>query len=381
METHTGVAETDLSASWERLHRAALCIAAERDPSSVLSQVAEQARELAGARSALVALPDDQGRPTQIVTAGMDAAEQAQIESLLHDLDGFEVLFGQRALFYARAQPLLAMLLGIPLCVGDEVVAAIVLMNSRSDVAAVQALADYAAVAILNARLAERIQHLEDELAHRTALQDAMVHEMSHRVRNSLQMAVGFLSYALTRRSAGSLEDAVRLAIDRIKGLGAVQEVLASTTQERIGFQELARRAVAVTVPETLSETTSLLVFEGPDVVLPAEQAKSLALAVNELVINAFRHGPEAAGRGPVFVVTTRDQDAVRITLHDEGEGLPEDLDARRDRGLGLSIARGLVERGLGGSLSLLRSDRGVSAVIRLPLSEGRREVTTSSDR
>ena len=55
--------------SWERLHQATLRIAAERDLPSVLSQTAEQARALAGAHCALLALPDDNGKPAHLIAA------------------------------------------------------------------------------------------------------------------------------------------------------------------------------------------------------------------------------------------------------------------------------------------------------------------------
>lgn len=375
------VAAMNGKAIWPELHQAALRLGAERDLLSLLNQVAGQSCVLAGARAALLVLPDEQGGPAAVAAAGMEAAEQAQLEARLRDLGWWEALLRERETRRAQAMPLSGQLLGLPLCVGERAVAALVLVDSQADEAIVQVWADYAALAIEHARLAERARHLEEDLAQSLAAQSAMVHEMSHRVRNSLQMAVGFLSYALARRGSGALEEAVRSAIDRIKGLGAIQEVLASTTDERVSFQELTRRALAVTVPEVLSEAHPLLHFEGPDVVLPAEQAKSLALAVNELVINAFRHGLERSRQGRISVLAETSATSVRITVRDEGQGLPEDFDIRRDRGLGLTIARGLIERNLEGSLSLVRNERGTSAIIRFPLAEEQGEIVTGGDR
>lgn len=352
------------------------------DLASLLRQVTEQACELAGARAALLLLPDEQGEIADTVVAGMEAAERVQLEAWLRDLNWVEVLLQRRETRQAQAAPLSARLFGLPLCVGERAVAALILVDSRADEAVVQAWADYAALAIEHAHLAERVRRLEEGLAQSLATQSAMAHEMSHRVRNSLQMAVGFLSYALARRGSVSLEEAVRSAIDRIKGLGAIQEVLARATDERVSFQDLVRQALAVTVPEVVSEAHPLLRLEGPDLVLPAEQAKSLALAVNELVINAFRHGLERSGQGSISVLTEINAEGARITVRDEGRGLPEDFDIRRDRGLGLTIARGLVERNLEGSLSLVRNERGTSAIIRLPLlAEEQSEIITGGDR
>ncbi len=408
----------EVEGSWERLHQATLRIAAERDLPSVLSQTAEQARALAGVHCALLALPDDNGKPAHLIAA--PSSPEAELDEIVRDAIG--LLRQQLDLFDAvlhRRKPLrtsiplprpdgpslIMALLGLPLCAGEEIIAALILADkaegsafSQAGVAVLKGLADFAAVAIqtarrteqlalTNAHLLERIRQHENALAQQVveaqqAAQSALLQEMGHRIRNSLQMAVGFLSYALMQHDADSLEDNVRRAIDRIKGLAAVQEVLAGTTAERVGFHELARRAVAVAMPEVLlGESNPLLSFEGPDVILPAEQAKSLALAVNELVINAFRHGLAERHQGHIRVLTEAGKGQARVIVRDDGRGLPQDFNPRRDRGLGITIARGLVERSLGGSLSLSRSEHGTDAVIRIPLEEEQDEITTGAHR
>lgn len=395
-EVELGVrAEADREAegAWERLHQATLCIAAERDLPSVLSQTAEQARALAGAHCALLALPDDNGKPAHLIAA--PSSPEAELDEIVRDaigllrqqLDLFDAVLHRRKPLHTSiplprpdGPSLIMALLGLPLCAGEEIIAALVLADkaegsafSQAGVAVLKGLADFAAVVIQAARRNEQ-QAL--------AAQSALLQEMGHRIRNSLQMAVGFLSYALMQHDADSLEDNVRRAIDRIKGLAAVQEVLAGTTAERVGFHELAQRAVAVTMPEVLlGESNPLLSFEGPDVILPAEQAKSLALAVNELVINAFRHGLAERYQGHIRVLTEAGKGQARVIVRDDGQGLPQDFNPRRDRGLGITIARGLVERSLGGSLSLARSEHGTDAVIRIPLEEEQDEITTGAHR
>jgi two-component sensor histidine kinase len=79
---------------------------------------------------------------------------------------------------------------------------------------------------------------------------------------------------------------------------------------------------------------------------LPTTSIQSVGLIVNELVINAAKHG---AGK---VNVTYRCNGGSKITVCDEGSGLPAGFDpATNANGLGMKIADVLAKQ-LGGSFS-----------------------------
>jgi two-component sensor histidine kinase len=66
-----------------------------------------------------------------------------------------------------------------------------------------------------------------------------------------------------------------------------------------------------------------------------------LGLVTAELITNALKYG-----RGKVSVELERVDDAVRLTVEDEGEGFPEDFPKPRGTGLGMRLVRTYAGRG-----------------------------------
>jgi len=96
-------------------------------------------------------------------------------------------------------------------------------------------------------------------------------------------------------------------------------------------------------------------------------------MVLTELLQNATEHG-FAGSDGDLAIVVERDDtddgSTLRVTVSDDGKGLPPDFDPARSRSLGLSIVRTLVESELGGMLRLgRRTGGGTEAEVVVPLS------------
>ena len=82
--------------------------------------------------------------------------------------------------------------------------------------------------------------------------------------------------------------------------------------------------------------------LKADDVCVTARQASPLALIVNELVANACEHAFSGREHGTVFV-RLENTHGVKLTIHDDGKGLPEDFDIAHSTSLGLSLVRNLA--------------------------------------
>jgi len=111
---------------------------------------------------------------------------------------------------------------------------------------------------------------------------------------------------------------------------------------------------------------------EGSFGLLPNETATALAMVLTELLQNAVEHGYPGEEAGVICVAPERIAGRLRVTVDDDGIGLPDGFDPEMSPNLGLSIVRTLVESELGGLLELRAGPAaGARAVVDVPLDGG----------
>src|SRR5581483_3018985 len=105
---------------------------------------------------------------------------------------------------------------------------------------------------------------------------------------------------------------------------------------------------------------------EGESFSLPAQQATSCALVMNEVIQNAVEHGFATRDMGSICVRLREADDSMVIDISDDGIGLPPSFDLEHSSSLGLQIVRTLVNDDLHGQFQLM-SNSGVTARIAFP--------------
>ncbi|MDZ4319132.1 MAG: PAS domain-containing protein [Phenylobacterium sp.] len=215
-----------------------------------------------------------------------------------------------------------------------------------------------AAEAALEAAAAEQARTAQQALADRTAL----LHEVDHRVKNNLQLITSLLVLQ-TRRT---LDDATRAALQSM-----LSRVSAIATVHRRLFQshDLERFDVATFIRDLMGDVSSgreevdiRLDLERVDIA--AAQAAPLALAVNELVDNAFKHGLTPGRPGRLTIQVRRLNGHYVIEVCDDGPGLPEN--GAFVPGFGLTITNLLAQQ-LRATLQFEAGEPGLRAILKLP--------------
>ncbi len=193
-----------------------------------------------------------------------------------------------------------------------------------------------------------------------------LLREIHHRVKNNLQTICGLLYLESRKRPHPEMADALEGSIQRIRSMAMIHEHLYhSDDLGRIDFGTYVRK-IAAGLMAAHPEREGRIHFEltADAMEMDLQVAIPLGLAVNELVVNALKHafGPEREGCIRV-ALENGDGGAICLTVGDDGNGLPEDLDLENPRTLGLELVRDLVIRQLGGQV---RIDRHPGATFRL---------------
>ncbi|HEY5468303.1 MAG TPA: histidine kinase N-terminal domain-containing protein [Coriobacteriia bacterium] len=201
-------------------------------------------------------------------------------------------------------------------------------------------------------------------------VKEATIREVHHRVKNNLQTISSLLRIQARRSTSEEASRALAEAVERVGSMAVVHEMLSSSTDEKVAFADVAKTVVDLVRQGLAGSAGTLRVsVQGTMGEVPAAVATSLALVTAELVHNAIEHGYGPGETGNVTVTLKRPRGELRLLVHDDGSGLPEDFDIEDSAHLGLAIVRTIVEDDLHGTLAF-RGGRGTTVAVTVPVEE-----------
>jgi signal transduction histidine kinase len=376
-----------------QVSRAVLAVTRQLSVRDVLQVIVRSARSLSGARYAALGVPDAQGSFAEFVVDGISARQQKAIGPLprQHGMLGVLLKEGkpQRLAdikadprfegWWPSAHPDLADFLGVPIKDGAEVLGIIFVANKTTpggftarDEQLLGLFAAHAAIALINARLYERVGELsvmEERARLARELHDAVSQKLFS-IRAKAR-AASVLAARDPARAAAEMDSVADLSGAAHAELRAVISGLAPPDLSECGLTESLRRyarmaglAHGVTVRFSAPQVPSLG---------PARDAAAYRVA-QEALHNALRHS--AAGQIEVSIERTAAHVTIEVT--DDGRGFTPDAATSRSAsfrpdkfGLGLTSMRQRAAE-VGATLSIISSPgEGATVKLVLPIEAG----------
>lgn len=261
---------------------------------------------------------------------------------------------------------------------------------TREDAKTLVILADIAGVAIERARLSESLQHAYEELNELDQLKTDFIAVASHELRTPLSVIMGYVSFLqeeANEETASQLDSVMGAAIhlrDLIQAMLNLRYVDAGETTLKlapINFVQLSQE-IMVTARETAVTKHQIINANLPITPLRVKADKSvLEVAINNLMNNAIRFTPNG---GEININLKQQGSEAWFSIKDNGIGIPEDKIERifnrfyqlepalvREHGglgIGLSIAKDLVEMQNGRIWAESVENQGSTFTIALPL-------------
>jgi two-component sensor histidine kinase len=208
---------------------------------------------------------------------------------------------------------------------------------------------------------------------------DATIREIHHRVKNNLQTISSMLRVQGRRLESVEAKSAIDESVRRIRAIALVHETLASESSDDVSLAEVASM-LARTVQDSFTSPERPIRFEvhGDAGLVPSDVVTRLAVVLNELLQNTVDHAfpddlPLVEGRVClVEILLSRDAEHIRMTVRDNGIGVPDDFDSSSQGGLGVSIVRALATSELGGEIVMRRrsDSAGSEVLVEVPLTD-----------
>jgi len=200
-----------------------------------------------------------------------------------------------------------------------------------------------------------------DELKQKNAEQkEIMLREIHHRVKNNLAIVISLLSLQLRNNPDPELKRIICDIEMRIRSMALIHEHLyRSENIDRIPLAAYLN-ALATIIMGTFSGNRVSLVTRLEPTDVSIETALPLGLIANELLTNAFKYAFPDNRDGEIRVNLLKEEgEFFKLTISDNGIGLPEDFSLNTEKSLGMFIVKLLVEQ-LDGSIEITR-DHGAS--------------------
>jgi len=204
-----------------------------------------------------------------------------------------------------------------------------------------------------------------DAQAHALAakLQEVVIGELRHRVKNTLAIVTAITSQSL--RSANSLEEAAKIISERFYALGVAQDLLIRGHWTGADCRTLIESAVKAFQSKSLDQFKII----GENIPIASGPALSLSMVIHELCTNAVKYGALSVPTGHVsisWMISNDDPRRFVLKWAEAGGPLVREPDRK-------SFGCQLIERALPGQLRgearLLFHASGLVCEVNIPLS------------
>jgi two-component sensor histidine kinase len=190
-----------------------------------------------------------------------------------------------------------------------------------------------------------------------------LLQELHHRVANSLQIIASVLMQSARKVQSEETRSHLYDAHQRVMSVAALQRHLAASSSSDVDMRPYLTTLCGSIAASMIHDRGSIsLLVNADENTVPADTSVSLGLIVTELVINALKHAFPENRKGAILVTYSVSGESWRLTVSDDGVGVPHYPPAKG--GLGTSIVEALA-RQLGAKISVTGASPGTMVSVR----------------
>lgn len=198
--------------------------------------------------------------------------------------------------------------------------------------------------------------------------QSTVIREIHHRVKNNLQNIAALLRLQMRRSDLDIVKAEFTASINRIISIAMVHDVFACQNSDSVDLKELCQRILhGLLESSALPEQNIETFVQGLQLILPNSQAVPLALVINELLTNSFKHGVRSLDKGIISLIILETKETIQLSVRDNGPEPLVPFDQVKQRHLGLQIVDSLIGEQLGGEFKMERIEGMTCVTVSFP--------------
>ena len=190
-----------------------------------------------------------------------------------------------------------------------------------------------------------------------TAVRNAR-REVHHRVKNHLQLIASIMNIQARKSESEEVKQAFRENIARVQSIASINEILTANDEGPAPLMPFLEKLKNQFLLLYGAEYPIDLKLSGDDLTVSQDQATDVALVVNELVSNAYKHAFKGRENGEIRVILKNGERYASVTVQDNGTGTEE---IRNEGNFGMMLVQMTVKDKLKGKVYVESGENGTS--------------------
>jgi two-component sensor histidine kinase/ABC-type amino acid transport substrate-binding protein len=212
---------------------------------------------------------------------------------------------------------------------------------------------------VLYLRIAEQrryAQKLKEEAEVRAQLQakELILKEVHHRIKNNMSTVAAMLSLQAQYAAAPRVAEALNDARSRIASMMVLYDRLyRRSNYESMSLSEYLDPLVDEIVANFPHGRDVRVVVDVEDCELSAKRLQDIGMVVNEVLTNAMKHAFAGIAAPEIRIASRLHDGRLRLSIADNGSGMPESADPGTSSGFGMTLIRELTHQ-MNGTLEIV---------------------------
>lgn len=206
----------------------------------------------------------------------------------------------------------------------------------------------------LNQEITDRIK-AEESATTSLKEKELLLQEIHHRVKNNMQIVSSLFRLQLRQIDNPKVLEILQDSQSRINAMALVHEALyLPQNLSGVNFRDYIRK-LAMNLFDSFSADPERLelITDVEKISMDIDTAIPCGLIINELVTNAMKHAFPNGLDGKIWLSLKLDNGEYRLTVRDNGSGIPESIDIYNTNSLGMQLVVNLTINQLQGKIEM----------------------------
>jgi PAS domain S-box-containing protein len=214
----------------------------------------------------------------------------------------------------------------------------------------------------------------ENQIKESLKEKEMLLREVHHRSKNNMQVIISLLNLQGNDISDKSMLKLLNESKNRIRSMALVHEKLYQAKNlSHVNISEYVDTLVKeLFISYGVDKQRINYSLEIEELLIDITRVVPCGLIINELVCNSLEHAFKGQKKGRITITMAFESDKknIKLTVSDNGTGIPKELDIKKSRTLGLRLVHILVTNQLRGGIKLVR-EKGARYEIHFPGENG----------